>query len=146
MRNNRQNVAAVNYGATMKMRYSLLLAGLAVIATGYIGMKQIYAQPSPAAAPAYYMAELELTDPDGIRPYSAAVASTFEPFGGRFIVRGGEASPLEGEGPKGRFVVIAFDSMEKAQAWYNSPAYQKLKPIRQRSGNSRTFIVQGIAK
>jgi uncharacterized protein (DUF1330 family) len=39
--------------------------------------------------------------------------------------------------------VIAFDSMEKAQAWYNSAEYQKLRPIRQKSGNSRTFIVEG---
>ena len=40
-------------------------------------------------------------------------------------------------------MVIAFDSMEKAQAWYNSAEYQQLKPIRQRSGNSRTYIVEG---
>ncbi len=129
----------------MKTRYSLLLAGFAGLAIGCIGMKAIHAQAT-ATAPAYYIADFELTDPEGIRPYGAGVASTFEPFGGRFIVRGGQVAALEGEGPKGRLVVIAFDSMEKAQAWYHSPVYQQLKPIRQRSGNSRTFIVEGLAK
>jgi uncharacterized protein (DUF1330 family) len=87
-----------------------------------------------------------LTDPEGIRPYSAGVAATFEPFGRRFIVRGGEIAALEGERLKGTLVMIAFDSMEKAQAWDHSAEYQKLLPLRQSSGNSRTFIVEGIPK
>ena len=129
----------------MMVRYYLLLAGLAGVATGGLGLTAIHAQ-APARRPAYYIAEFELTDPEGIRPYSAGVAATFEPFGGRFIVRGGEIAALEGERPKGRLVVIAFDSMEKARAWYGSAEYQKLKPIRERSGNSRTFIVEGTPK
>ena len=128
-------------------RRYMLFAVLAGVATGGIGLTAIHAQaPSKATAPAYYIADFELTDPEGIRPYSAGVAATFEPFGGRFIVRGGEIAALEGERPKGRLVMIAFDSMEKAQAWYHSAEYQKLIPIRQRSGNSRTFIVEGIPK
>ncbi|HEX8076744.1 MAG TPA: DUF1330 domain-containing protein, partial [Chthoniobacterales bacterium] len=116
----------------MMVRYYLLLAGTAGIAAGGIGSTAIHAQtPSKPIAPAYYIAEFELTDPEGIRPYSAGVAETFEPFGGRFIIRGGEIAPLEGKPPEGRLVVIAFDSMEKAQAWYSSAEYQKLKPIRQ---------------
>jgi len=75
--------------------------------------------------------------------YSERVASTFEPFGGRFIVRGGRNASLEGEAVKGAIVVIAFESMEKAQAWYDSPAYRELRPIRERSAKSRTFIVEG---
>ena len=131
----------------MKPHYSFLLTMLAAMAAGAVGLRASQAQaPSSATAPAFYVAEFELTDPEGIRPYSARVASTFEPFGGRFIVRGGEATALEGDKPRGRLVVIAFASMQRAQAWYNSPAYQELRPTRQRSGNSRTFIVEGIAK
>ena len=54
--------------------------------------------------------------------------------------------PLEGQSPKGRLVVIEFDSMEKAQAWYNSPAYTQLRPIRQKAGRSNIYIVEGLAK
>jgi len=46
--------------------------------------------PALAATPAYYIAEFQATDLDAIKPYSAQVESTFRPFGGRFIVRGGE--------------------------------------------------------
>jgi len=41
-------------------------------------------------------------------------------------------------------VVIAFDSTEKALAWYNSPAYQAIKPIRQGSSTSRMFMAEGL--
>lgn len=118
-----------------------VLAGI-VIAT--FAAKVSYAQASAEAArPAYYVADFEVTDPEGIKPYSAQVESTFKPYGSRFIVRGGQVTQLEGQASRGRLVVIAFDSMDKAQAWYNSPAYEKLKPIRHSSGNSRVFIVEG---
>jgi uncharacterized protein (DUF1330 family) len=129
----------------MKTRHSRLSSILAVlVAIAGLGTTVLHAQtPSTTRPPAFYIAEFEVTDSEGIKPYAARVASTFEPFGGRFIVRGGKVSPLEGEAPKGRIVVIAFDSVEKAQAWYDSPAYRDLRPIRQKSGKSRTFIVEG---
>jgi uncharacterized protein (DUF1330 family)/quinol monooxygenase YgiN len=105
------------------------------------------ASPAHAAAatrPAYYLADFELTDAEAIKPYSAAVESTFQPYGGRYVIRGGAATQLEGEAPRGRLVMIAFDSMAQAQAWYDSPAYDKLKPIRHRAGNSRVRIVEGL--
>lgn len=106
---------------------------------------------APAAAQlatvpkAYYVAEFEPTDLAGLQPYSAGVASTFEPFGGRFAVRGGAVASLEGTPVRGRMIVIEFDSLERARAWYDSPGYTALRPIRQRSGLSRTYIVEGIA-
>ncbi len=38
---------------------------------------------------------------------------------------------------------IAFDSMERAQAWYDSPAYRAIRPIRHKSATSRVYIVEG---
>ena len=62
---------------------------------------------------------------------------------GRFLARGGKVATFQGEAPKGRIVVIAFDSLERAQAWYDSPAYQEIKPIRLKSATSRVFVVEG---
>ena len=104
------------------------------------------AQDRSAASPAYYVADFELSDREAIKPYSANVESTFKPFGGRFIVWGGDPVPLEGQTPRGRLVVIEFDTMEKAQAWYNSPAYAQLRPIRQKAGHSNIYIVQGLVR
>lgn len=85
-----------------------------------------------------------MTDPEGIKPYSAQVESTFKPYSGRYIVRGGVMDVKEGFGAQGRLIVIQFDSLSQANAWYHSPEYQALIPIRHRSGNTRTYIVEGL--
>jgi len=88
-----------------------------------------------AVTPAYYVAEFQPTDREAIKPV---------PYGGRFIVRGGEPDIKEGFGAQGRLVIIEFDSLKRAQDWYNSAEYQKIIPIRHRAGNSRTYIVEGL--
>jgi uncharacterized protein (DUF1330 family) len=128
-----------------KARIATLLVALG--AATFSTMSASRAQePAAGVKPAYYISEFQVTDPEGIKPYSRQVESTFKPFGGRFIVRGGgDIASLEGAGFKGRMVVIAFDSMEKAKAWYNSLEYEKLKPIRHKSATSRVYIVEGPA-
>jgi uncharacterized protein (DUF1330 family) len=130
----------------MKMK-SAIRAAFAGLAIGAAAIGAAHAQAPKASQPhAYYVAEFRITDPEGMKPYSARVASTFEPYGGRYIVRGGKIAPLEGEGPDNRMVVIEFDSMEKAQAWYDSPAYAQLKPIRHKNAISRVYIVEGTSR
>ena len=99
--------------------------------------------PASAKPPAYYISEFELTDAEGIRPYSAAVESTFSPFGGRYAARGGKVVSLEGE-PSKRVIMIVFPSLEQAQAWYDSPRYREIMPTRHRSAKSRVFIMEGV--
>jgi uncharacterized protein (DUF1330 family) len=129
----------------MKQVKTLRFVGLLGVA---IAVSPLYImaqnQPPAASRPAYYVAEFQATDPDGIKPYSAKVESTFKPFSGRFIVRGGELDVKEGFGAQGRLVMIKFDSLVQAQAWYNSPGYQAIIPIRHRSGNTRAYIVEGM--
>jgi uncharacterized protein (DUF1330 family) len=67
------------------------------------------------------------------------------PFNHQYLVRSNKIQALEGEPPKGGVVVIAFDSAEKARAWYDSPAYAAIRPIRQSAAKSRIFIVEGLA-
>lgn len=125
----------------MKPKGTLWIAAFAALV---VPMRVAHPQPSPtASAPAYYISEFELTDAEGIKPYSAAVESTFTPFGGRYVVRGGQAKSLEGDATK-RMVIIAFPSFEQAQRWYDSPAYRAIQPIRHRSAKSRVFIVEGL--
>lgn len=104
------------------------------------------AQQPKASTPAYYIAEFELTDPEGIKPYREQVDATFERYSGRYIVRASGVSPLEGNPPSHRLVIIEFDSLEQARAWYNSPEYAKIRPFRQRSGHTNAYIVEGEPK
>ncbi|GFM89444.1 hypothetical protein PSCICO_48430 [Pseudomonas cichorii] len=121
------------------------LACLTLLAVTSLAMGAAFAQtPAPAKPMAYYVAEFKPTTPGAIKPYSDRVEDTFKPFGGRFIVRGGEVDALEGEKTMGRMVVIAFDTIEQARAWYRSPAYEAIRPIRHKAGKTNVYIVQGI--
>ncbi len=95
-------------------------------------------------SPAYVIAQVDVKDPAAFKKYSAQVPDTLKPYGGEFLVRGGRTLPLEGPPPGQRVVVIRFDSFEKAQAWYSSPGYSALRPIRQRAAQARNFIVEGV--
>lgn len=129
----------------MRVRRSRLLSAACLTVLSASPVSVTRAQTPTSSHPmAYYIAEFEPTVPGAIQPYSARVESTFKPFGGRFIVRGGDMELLEGIPPNGRLVIIAFDSVDQARAWYNSPAYEAIKPIRQQAGKSNVYIVPGV--
>jgi uncharacterized protein (DUF1330 family) len=126
----------------MKTNHKLALAVLVGIVIG-AGAAAIHAQQSKVA-PAYLIGEVEVTDAATFQKYSAQVPGTLAPFHGHFVVRAGKTQALEGDAPK-RIVVIGFDSMEQAQAWYDSPAYAAIKTIRQSAAKSRLFLAEGAA-
>jgi uncharacterized protein (DUF1330 family) len=98
-----------------------------------------------STSPAYYVAELsEVTDPEALKTNRAAARDTVEKYGGTYLVLGGTTESLEGQ-PASRIVTISFKSLSDARKWYNSPEYSAVRPIRQRSAKSRTFLVEGSA-
>ncbi len=126
----------------MKTNQKLALAVLAGVLIGIAGATAIHGQ-RVETLPAYVMAEVQVTDPIAIKQYAEKVPETLVPFHGHYLVAGGKTQTLEGEPPK-FIVVIAFDSVEKARAWYDSPAYAAIRPIRERAANSRLFIAEGV--
>jgi uncharacterized protein (DUF1330 family) len=125
----------------MRLSWRTLSSLLGGIGIGAGIVHGLHAQAKP---PGIYIAEHDIQDPKVYASYSARAEETVKTFGGRFLVRGGKAESLQGEPPKGRVVVVAFDSVEKAQAWYSSPGYQEIKPIRLRAAKSRVLIVEGV--
>ena len=125
----------------MKEQHKLVLAVLAGISIGVAGALVVHAQQT-RTPPGFVIAEPDVTDPATFQKYSAEVPKTLAPFGGHFIVRGGKIQAVEGVAPK-RVVVIAFDSVEQARAWYDSPGYQAILPMRLSSASTRLFIVEG---
>jgi uncharacterized protein (DUF1330 family) len=126
----------------MKTNHKLVLAVLAGVIIGVAGMA-IHAQQTKTA-PGYVVAEVDVHDAATFAKYGAKVPDTLKPYNGHYLVRGGKIEGVEGTAPKDRFVVIAFDSAEKARAWENSAEYQAIKPIRHSSATSRVFIVEGV--
>jgi uncharacterized protein (DUF1330 family) len=107
------------------------------------GVTAIHARQTKVL-PGYVVAEVDVTDPATFKQYSDKAPGTIAASGGHYIIRGGKNLSIEGDAPK-RFVVIQFDSVEKAKAWEDSPAYEALKPIRHSSAKSRVFIIEGAA-
>ncbi len=92
---------------------------------------------------AYSIVQLEVTDPVAYEAYRKDVMPTIAAFGGRFLVRGGKMTTLEGGWPFPRTVVIEFPSREAAESWYHSPAYQKILPLRLKASRGNFIIVDG---
>jgi len=127
----------------MKTNLKLLLAVLFGVSIGVVCAMAIHAQ-QVKVAPGYVIAEVEVTDPASIQKYVAKLPETLVPFNSHYVVRGGKTQSLEGEPPKG-IVIIAFDSAEKAREWYDSPAYEAIKPLRLSGAKTRLFIAEGVA-
>ena len=92
---------------------------------------------------AYVLAEIEITNPEGYKEYSAQVPATIAKYGGRFLVRGGNSEVLEGQWPKQRRVLLEFPSIEAAKRWFDSPEYQKPKAMRQAASHGRLILMDG---
>ncbi|MGK5546310.1 DUF1330 domain-containing protein [Streptomyces sp. URMC 127] len=75
--------------------------------------------------------------------YVERIQATLEPFGGRFLVHGAEVEVLEGSWP-GNLVLIAFPGPAEARAWYASPAYQALVPLRTDHVEGVIILVDGV--
>jgi uncharacterized protein (DUF1330 family) len=129
--------------AYMKIKYELALTLFTGIAIGLAAGTAIHAQQTQAP-PAYVVAEPVVSDPATFQKYGQQVPGTLEPFGGHFLVRNGKIEAVEGDAPQ-RFIIIAFDSAEKAKAWESSPAYEAIKPLRHASAKTRLFIVEGVS-
>ena len=92
---------------------------------------------------AYLIADIEVTDPDTYAKYAAGVPATVSGFGGKYLVRGDQGEVAEGTWTPKRLVVLEFESMERAKAWYNSPDYADLKKLRQSASNGNVIFAEG---
>ena len=94
---------------------------------------------------AYVMVDVVVNDPEPYQEYLRGVPATVAQYGGRFLVRGGKVETIEGSWNPQRVVVIEFPSADQARAWYHSPEYQAILPIRLRNATSNFLaIVEGV--
>ena len=93
--------------------------------------------------PAYVLAEIEITNPEGYKEYTAQVPATIARYGGRFVVRGGKAHVLEGDWPERRRVLIEFPTVDAARQWWESSEYAKPKEMRRANSKGRLLLMEG---
>ncbi|MET9972506.1 DUF1330 domain-containing protein [Streptomyces sp. NPDC006356] len=85
-----------------------------------------------------------IRDQAGMEAYSKASTPSMVEAGAR--VRAVDPAPqvLEGEWHGDRTVVVEFESVEAARAWYESAGYQEAKPLRQAAADTNAVIVSGF--
>jgi uncharacterized protein (DUF1330 family) len=126
----------------MKANQKLAIALVTGVVVGGGVIQGLHAQATPLA---YVVVDIaDITDPEGFKailPKSGP--ETLAPFGGRYIIRTERITALDGTAPK-RFVVIAFDSVEKAKAWKASASSKTVDAIRDKTTKSSQFLVEGM--
>jgi uncharacterized protein (DUF1330 family) len=126
-------------------RYIIVgVAALAGAALGGAAVQTLHAQAKP---PGYYIAEITVKDQDGyMKEFVPPAVKSGQEGGAKFLVRGGKTDTLQGAAPAPRVVVIQFDSVDKLQAWWNSPAQKSAQAIGDKYATFRAYAVEGLAQ
>jgi len=105
-------------------------------------IQRLHAQATP---PVYVVVDIaDITDPEGFKAVPLKSGpETLAPFGGKYVIRTEKITPLDGTAPK-RFVVIAFDNVERAKAWKASASSNEVDVIRDKTTKSIQFLVEGM--
>jgi uncharacterized protein (DUF1330 family) len=114
-----------------------LLAGCAISAVVTEGVR---AQAKP---PAFSVVEIDVFDPEGFQAFAKRNAAGVAAAGGRFLALRGRIASSEGTPPKG-VALIAWDSLDQATEYFNSPTFKELIPLRDKSARVRLFHVEGL--
>jgi uncharacterized protein (DUF1330 family) len=111
-------------------------------------------QPAKATAPhplphkenhmtkGYWVARVDVTDPERYKAYVAANAEAFKKYGARFLVRAGQFENPEGAS-RSRNVVIEFPSYQAALDCWKSPEYQAAMQLRLPASTVDMVIIEG---
>jgi uncharacterized protein (DUF1330 family) len=93
-------------------------------------------------AKGYWLAQVDVTNPDGYKAYVAANQAAFQKYSGHYVVRAGRYEAVEG-GCRSRLVVIEFPDYDTALACYRSPEYQHAISLRKDHSTADVAIVEG---
>ena len=132
----------------MKTQLAVSLGVAAGFGLGLITVHGLHAQVKP---PVYYVAEIEVTNPDAYaKEYAPKAQAIIKAAGGKFLAIGGTAggakvTAFDGKAPK-RAVVQVWDSMEKIQAWRNNPEYKEARKIGEKYAKFRSYAIEGMAQ
>ncbi|MFI6253637.1 DUF1330 domain-containing protein [Streptomyces sp. NPDC051016] len=86
-----------------------------------------------------------IDDPAAMAAYGRAAGLSLAESGAAVLAVDSAPQVLEGEWHGDQTVVLEFESVAAARAWYESAAYEKAKPLRQAAARTNAVIVSGIA-
>jgi len=127
----------------MNTKFKIAMAVVAGAALGVAAMQGLHAQAKPKA---YLVTEIEVLDAKGADAYGALIRPTQTAAGGRVLrTAGGKIVEFEGAAPPKRVAITEWDSLEQAQAWFNSAARKDLMPQRDKAEKViRSYAVEAV--
>ena len=90
----------------------------------------------------YWIARVDVTNPDAYKGYVAANAVAFKKYGAKFIVRAGTFEAVEGKA-RSRNIVIEFPSYQAALDCWSSPEYKHAKSLRDGHAVAEVLVIEG---
>ncbi len=92
----------------------------------------------------YWIAHVEVTDPDQYVHYVNGAQAAFEKYGATFLARGGTNEEVEGPLGRSRHVVIEFPSYQAAHDCFHSAEYQSAREHRLPAGTASITLIEGL--
>jgi uncharacterized protein (DUF1330 family) len=96
--------------------------------------------------PAYIISDVTVKDQKAMEEYRTHAAPTIALYGGRYLVRGGEAEALEGTWLPRMFIIAEFPDRETAHRWYRSPEYARALAFRDAGLSRNLILVDGVPR
>src|SRR5580704_1991470 len=125
----------------MNATAKLVAVAACALTIGAASGNLLHAQSAP---PAYLIAHVQVSDPDGWKQYISQLPGTLAPYHVKTLARAPAAALDASTPPAGSTVILAFNSMDDLKAWWNSPAYQAIIPIREKSAKTIAYALPGM--
>lgn len=93
---------------------------------------------------AYVIADTRVKDMEVLERYRKLAYASVQKFGGQYLTAGGKAEVLTGDWEPERCSIVRFENIQVARDWWNSEEYLEARNLRERLGESRIFIVEGV--
>ena len=92
---------------------------------------------------AYIVGDIAVSDPQRYKKYIERAPHFVAKHEGKYLVRGGEVTAMEGDWSPSRVVVLEFPSKQHALAFARDPDYQEIAVDRKEATISNLIIVEG---
>ncbi|MFA6310801.1 MAG: DUF1330 domain-containing protein [Sterolibacterium sp.] len=92
---------------------------------------------------AYLVVDAQVKDTQQFLKYRELAQVAVAQYGGRYLVRGGAYTILEGDWQPGRLVIVEFPTTEQARLFYDSPEYLAARAARAEAADFDLLLVEG---
>jgi len=92
---------------------------------------------------AYVIVDIDVKDKEGYEEYKKLAAQSVVAYHGKYLARGGTTERIEGNWQPKRLVVLEFESLAEAKAWWHSETYEVAKQLRHKTAITNMVMIEG---